>query len=99
MLPSAPRRAATLAGAAMPVARLGRDAPAHDLERDRLLGVAVRDARRLQREVRRRVVAAHLQLDEQHVVALGEARGAHARELAELELEVVEVHRRAFLAS
>ena len=81
------------------VTRVGRDPPAHDLERDRLLGVAVRDPRGLQGEVRRRGVPAHLELDQQHVVALGEPRGADAGELAELELEVVDVHRRAFLAS
>ena len=46
---------------------------------------------RLQRQATARVAAGHLHLDEEHVVALGEARGAHAGELAELELEIVEV--------
>ena len=78
---------------------VGRHPPAHDLERDRLLRVAVRDARRLEREVGRRPLPAHLQLDEQDVVALGEPRGAHARQLAQLELEVVEVHPRAAVAA
>ncbi len=55
--------------------------------------------RRLQRQVGRWRVPTDLQLDQQHVVALGEARGADAGQLAELELEVVEVHERAFLAS
>ena len=54
------------------------------------------------------VPAGHLHLHDEQVVAFGEACGAHAGELAELELEVVEVpgvghvhctSRRAALAS
>ncbi len=57
---------------------------------------------------------ADVELHEEHVVSLGDARGLHTRQLAKLELEIVErvhpfplvlsglsgaVHERAFLAS
>ena len=67
-------------------------APANDLDRGPLVDVPGDDARRLDRH---RVLGgvdpvADVQLHEQHVVALVEAGGLDARQLAQLELEIVE---------
>ena len=74
--------------------------PAHDLHRDGAIGVPRRDARRRERQRHLAVEAGdHVELDDEQLVARVESRGAHARQLPQLELEVVEdeiAHRASF---
>ncbi len=94
----------------------GHGAPAHDLDRDRTIGMPGGDPRRRHRHrVLRALVpvdvlfVGDVQLDQQEVFVVVETGGADARQLAELELEVVErpdrvgvrrpVHRFASFAS
>jgi hypothetical protein len=77
-----------------------RLAPPHDLDCDRAIGVPGRDARRRERQRRFALDGGNdVELDDEQLVAGVEARGAHAGELPELELEVVEnevAHRASF---
>ncbi len=75
----------------------GEGTPAHDLDRDGAIGMASRDPRRRHRHRRIATFARRdalgvgdVQLHHEQVVDVVEAGGSYSRELAELELEVVD---------
>jgi hypothetical protein len=72
------------------VDRGGRQPP-DEFDRNRHLAVTRRDPTRLERDVAAGSLHC-VQLDQEPVAEVAERRPPDARELAELELEVVEVH-------
>jgi hypothetical protein len=69
----------------------GRWQPPDEVDRDLKLTVARCDSARLDRDVAAGSLH-RMQLDQEPVAEIIEGRPSDARELAELELEVVEVH-------
>jgi hypothetical protein len=65
--------------------------PAHEVDGDRDVAVACGDTARLERTIAADVVHG-VQLEEEPIPVLGEGDPAHPGELAQLQLEIVEVH-------